>query len=60
MYQICEKIRVKAAKIKGKRRFRAKKALKLLSFKAFFVSCGINSDIFLQAFGTQRLSLLEA
>ena len=24
------------------------------------VSCGINSDIFLQAFGTQRLSLLEA
>lgn len=38
----------------------SKKALKLLSFKAFFVSCGINSDIFLQAFGTQRLSLLEA
>ena len=37
MYQICEKIRVKAAEIKAKQGFRAtKKALKLLKLQGFF------------------------
>ena len=44
MYQICEKIRVKAAEIKGKRRFKATKNLEAIEASRLFPWCAVQDS----------------